>query len=87
MTRTATLYRPALVVALLLLAPAPAVGQDKDKPAEGAAPANLVIEVPADARLEVDGDAPAIEHVAGAPRVNGVGDPVQFRQSPLLRVA
>ena len=59
MRRTLTLYRAALVVALLLLASVPTVGQDKDKAkdkAAGGAPANLVIQVPADARLEVDGE-------------------------------
>jgi uncharacterized protein (TIGR03000 family) len=57
MRRIVTPYRAALVVALLLLASAPAVGQDKDKAGAGEAPANLVIQVPtADTRLKVDGE-------------------------------
>jgi uncharacterized protein (TIGR03000 family) len=61
MNRALTVYRAALVVALLLLAAVPTVGQDKDKDknkaGDSAAPANLVIQLPADARLEVDGES------------------------------
>ena len=59
MRRIVTPYRAALVVALLLLASAPTAGQvkDKDKAADKVAPANLIIQVPADARLEVDGES------------------------------
>jgi uncharacterized protein (TIGR03000 family) len=58
MRLTVTLYRAALVVALLPLAALPTRGQDKDKAADKEAPANLVVQVPdADARLEVDGES------------------------------
>ncbi len=61
MRATVTLYRAALLAALLVLAAAPARSQDKDKEkdksGDKAAPANLVVEMPAaDARLEVDGE-------------------------------
>ncbi len=63
MRRTATLYRAALAVALLLLASVPTVGQDKEKDkdkskaGDGMAAANLIIQVPdPEARLEVDGE-------------------------------
>ncbi len=60
MRRIVTVYRAALVVALLLLAAVPTLGQDKDKDkaADKEAPANLIVQVPdALARLEVDGES------------------------------
>jgi uncharacterized protein (TIGR03000 family) len=60
MRPTVTLCRAAFVAALLLLGAAATRGQDKEKDkekAEGVAPANLTVELPAaDARLEVDGE-------------------------------